>query len=412
MNSFMNFLNDKFAPRAQKIANNQWIVTIKNSILEVLPFIFVGSLITLLNIPTNFWKWWPDLSPINSFTFGLTSIFVAFLVPFNFMEFKKINKQRIIAGLSSVALFLMLANPSWDKTGSMISYQFSELGAGGMFVALIEGIYVSLIMELFGKFSFFSDDTSMPDFVTAWFDSMLPITVVIATGWLLTNILHFNFYQLIVNIFSPLTTSLDTWWGFSLFLFFTCFIYSMGISGWVLAAIDQPVMLAGIAANAKAFSSGHAVTHIFTSELIYSFPWIGGIGCTMPLVLMMLFLAKSNRLKALGKASVLPTIFNINEPVVFGTIVWNPYLMIPLWINGFALPLITALWFKAGLSPIPHSLMQMWYIPFPFVTWIVSPAISSIILLLLLFVVGGLIYYPFFKVYDRNLVKQETGSEA
>ena len=105
MNSFMNFLNNKFAPRAQKIANNQWIVTIKNSILEVLPFIFVGSLITLLNIPTNFWKWWPDLSPISSFTFGLTSIFVAFLVPFNFMEFKKINKQRIIASLSSVALF-------------------------------------------------------------------------------------------------------------------------------------------------------------------------------------------------------------------------------------------------------------------------------------------------------------------
>ena len=112
MNGFMTFLNTKFAPKAQKVANNQWIITIKNSILEVLPFIFVGSLITLLNIPTNFWKWWPNLSPINSFTFGLTSIFVAFLVPFNFMEFKKINKQRIIAGLSSVALFLMLANPS------------------------------------------------------------------------------------------------------------------------------------------------------------------------------------------------------------------------------------------------------------------------------------------------------------
>lgn len=407
MNGFMNFLNTKFAPRAQKIANNGWIVTIKNSILEVLPFIFVGSFITLLNIPLNFWKWWPNLAPISSFTFGLVSIFIAFLFPFNFMEHMKLNKQRIIAGLSSVALFLMLANPTWDKSGSIISYQFSELGAGGMFVALVVGIYTALIMEAFGKFSFFSDDTSMPDFVIAWFDSMLPITVVIATGWLLSDILHFNFYQLIVNIFSPLATSLDTWWGFTLFLFFQCFIYSMGISGWVLAAIDQPVMLAGIAANAREVAAGHAATHIFTSELVYSFPWIGGVGCTLPLVLLMLFATKSKRMKALGKACILPLIFNINEPVVFGTVVWNPYLMIPLWINGIVLPLITSLWFKAGLSPIPHSLMQMWYIPFPFVTWIVSPAISSLILLLILFVVGGLIWYPFLKVYDNSLIKEE-----
>ncbi|MDU1022125.1 MAG: PTS transporter subunit EIIC, partial [Lactobacillus paragasseri] len=399
--------NTKFAPRAQKIANNGWIVTIKNSILEVLPFIFVGSFITLLNIPLNFWKWWPNLAPISSFTFGLVSIFIAFLFPFNFMEHMKLNKQRIIAGLSSVALFLMLANPTWDKSGSIISYQFSELGAGGMFVALVVGIYTALIMEAFGKFSFFSDDTSMPDFVIAWFDSMLPITVVIATGWLLSDILHFNFYQLIVNIFSPLATSLDTWWGFTLFLFFQCFIYSMGISGWVLAAIDQPVMLAGIAANAREVAAGHAATHIFTSELVYSFPWIGGVGCTLPLVLLMLFATKSKRMKALGKACILPSIFNINEPVVFGTVVWNPYLMIPLWINGIVLPLITSLWFKAGLSPIPHSLMQMWYIPFPFVTWIVSPAISSLILLLILFVVGGLIWYPFLKVYDNSLIKEE-----
>lgn len=407
MNGFMHFLNTKFAPGAQKIANNDWIVTIKNSILEVLPFIFVGSFITLFNIPLNFWKWWPDLAPISSFTFGLVSIFIAFLFPFNLMEHKKLKKQRIIAGLSSVALFLMLANPTWDKSGAVVSYQFSEFGAGGMFVALVVGIYTALIMEAFGRFSFFSEDTSMPDFVIAWFDSMLPITVVVATGWILTYLLHFNFYKLIVDLFSPLANSLNTWWGFTLFLFFTCFIYSMGISGWVLAAVDQPVMLAGIAANAHQYANGQAVTHIFTSELIYSFPWIGGVGCTLPLVLLMLFACKSRRMKALGKACIAPSIFNINEPVIFGTVVWNPYLMIPLWINGLVLPLITAFWFKAGLSPIPHSLMQMWYIPFPFVTWIVSPAISSIILLIILFVVGTLVWYPFLKVYDNSLIKDE-----
>ena len=324
------------------------------------------------------------------------------------MEQKKLNKQKIIAGLSSVALFLMFANPTWDKTGSIISYQFSELGAGGMFVALVVGGFVAIIMGFFGKFSFFNEDTALPDFVIAWFDSMLPIILVVGTGWILTYLVHFDLYQLVVAVFSPLANSLDTWWGFTLFLFFDCFIYSMGISGWVLAAIDQPIMFAGIANNAQQFAHGQAITHIFTSELIYSFPWIGGVGCTMPLVLMMLFWSKSKRLKALGKACVVPSIFNINEPLVFGTIVWNPYLMLPLWINGIVLPLITVFWFKFGLSPIPHSLMQMWYIPFPFVTWIVSPAISALILLAILFCVGGLIYYPFFKIYDSNLIKEEN----
>ncbi|MCC3237459.1 PTS transporter subunit EIIC, partial [Pediococcus acidilactici] len=209
------------------------------------------------------------------------------------MEQKKLNKQKIIAGLSSVALFLMFANPTWDKTGSIISYQFSELGAGGMFVSLVVGGFVAIIMGFFGKFSFFNEDTALPDFVIAWFDSMLPIILVVGTGWILTYLVHFDLYQLVVAVFSPLANSLDTWWGFTLFLFFDCFIYSMGISGWVLAAIDQPIMFAGIANNAQQFAHGQAITHIFTSELIYSFPWIGGVGCTMPLVLMMLFWSKS-----------------------------------------------------------------------------------------------------------------------
>ena len=107
--------------------------------------------------------------------------------------------------------------------------------------------------------------TALPDFVIAWFDSMLPIILVVGTGWILTYLVHFDLYQLVVAVFSPLANSLDTWWGFTLFLFFDCFIYSMGISGWVLAAIDQPIMFAGIANNAQQFAHGQAIYAHFTS---------------------------------------------------------------------------------------------------------------------------------------------------
>lgn len=412
MDKFMDFLNNKFAPKAQVVGNNQWVVTLKNSVLEVLPFILVGSVVSLLNIPGNFWKWWPDFTPVSSFTFGLLSIFVAFLVPFNFMEYKKLKKQRIIAGLTSIALFLMLLNPKFSASGTTASFQFSEFGAGGMFVAIIVAIFVSLILEAFGRFSFFSEDTVIPDFVTSWFDSMLPIGIVIAIGWILVDICHFNMYNAIQMLFSPLANGAETIYGFTFILFIDCFIYSMGISGWVLAPVTQPLMLGGIAANIAALAASKPATHVFTSEVIYSgWAWIGGVGCTMPLVLMMLFMAKSQRLKALSKACIFPSLFNINEPLVFGTIVWNPYLMIPLWINGLVIPIITWVGLKAGLAAIPSALMQMWYIPFPISTWLVSPSVGALILMIVIFAVSWVIWFPFFKVYDGQVVKEEAATD-
>ncbi len=409
MNNFMNFLNNKFAPKAQLVGNNEWVMTLKNSVLEALPFILVGSVVNLLDIPGNFWKWWPDFSPILNFTFGLLSIFIAFLIPFNFMEYKKLNKQRIISGLTSMALFLMLINPKFTSSGSTASFNFNEFGAGGMFVAIIVAIFVSLIMEAFGKFSFFSEDSVLPDFVTSWFDSMLPIGLVIVVGWLLVDISNFDMYNIIESVFAPLAKGANTIYGFTFLLFIDCFIYSMGISGWVLTPITQPIMLSGIAANALAVTAGHPATHIFTSEVIYSgWAWIGGVGCTMPLVLMMLFMAKSHRLKALGRACIVPSVFNINEPVVFGTIVWNPYLMIPLWINGIVLPIITWIGLKVGLAAIPKALMQMWYIPFPFSTWLVSPSIGALILMVIIFVIAWIIWFPFFKIYDGRVLNEES----
>ena len=44
----------------------------------------------------------------------------------------------------------------------------------------------------------------------------------------------------------------------------------------------------------------------------------------------MFFFAKSKQLKALGKVGIIPAIFGINEPVLFGTpIAMNPMLAIP-----------------------------------------------------------------------------------
>lgn len=402
MNAFINILNTNLAPRMNKINRNIWVSVLKDSVLQILPFILVSSFITLLNLFSNIWKWWPDLSGISNFTFGIVSIYVAFLIPFNMMEKKKLPKQRLISGLTAIGLFLLLTNPVMTKGGTA-TFQFSFFGAAGMFVAILCGVVTALIMEMFGKFSFFNEDTVIPDFVTAWFDSMLPIGLVITMGWLLVDVLKIDVYKVIIQFFSPLSGIVETLPGFVLIMFIYCFIYSMGISTWVLTPITTPVFLAAIQSNQ--LSDTHKIV---TSETIFStYLWIGGVGCTLPLVLMMLFLAKSQRLKALGKAFIVPSIFNINEPTVFGSIVWNPYLMIPMWLQGIILPIIVWLGLKTGLGQVPSAVFQMWYVPFPINTWINGHTLGSILLVLIIFIASSLIWFPFFKLYDRNLIENE-----
>lgn len=406
MNSIINFLNIKFAPQAEKINRNIWINVLKDSVLQTLPFILVSSLVTLLTLPGNLFKWWPNLWPITNFTFGLISIYVAFLVPFNLMERKRLRKQRLIAGLTSIALFMMVIRPSIDAN-SIAKINFSYFGAGGMFVAMICGIITGLIMQAFGKFSFFSEDTIIPDFVTSWFNSMLPIGITIVLGYVLIDVLNVNLYQAIVNVFTPLGNILESLPGFMLVMFLYCFLYSMGISSWVLTPIITPLLIQAVQKNAELVAAGHNPTFIVTYEVIFvGFLWWGGVGNTMPLNLMMLR-AKSERLRALAKACIAPALFNINEPMVFGAIVWNPFLMLPLWINGLVLPAITYLGLKAGITALPSAVNQLWYIPFPIGSWLVSPHIGSIVLALIVFVVSGLIWYPFFKVYDNAEYKKE-----
>ena len=128
----------------------------------------------------------------------------------------------------------------------------------------------------------------------------------------------------------------------------------------------------------------------------------------MPLVFM-LMRSKSKKLKALGTASLAPTVFNINEPVVFGCIAWNPLLMIPMWLQGIILPLIVWLLTKViAFAPIPMEMFQMWYCPFPIATWLTTRSVTGLLLMLIIFVVAAAIWYPFFKAYEKQEMEKEA----
>lgn len=415
MKKMISWLENSFAPKMNKINNNVWIVSIKDSIMQALPFIFLGSIFCMLAILNDYFPSLPSFWTPFGWTMGKIAIFIAFLIPFNLMEKKRLRKQRFIAGLSGLLLFFMVVTPQF-QTDKTIGFGNGSLGAGGMFAAIFCGIFTGFIMGLFGKFSFFKEESPIPDFVKSWFDSILPIAIVVCTGWIVVLLMKVDLYNIILSIFMPLSKIIESPVGFVVLMFIGCFLYSMGISTWVLTPITSPVFLAAITANVAMAKAGTATVSnlnlVTTSTMFSAYLWVGGVGCTLPLVIMMVR-SKSKKLSSLGKACLVPSIFNINEPLVFGAIVWNPLLMIPMWITGTILPAVIYIFTKViAFAPIPTVQFEMWYCPFPFSTWFTTGSIKGIILLIIIIAIASSIWYPFFKAYEYQEIKAYEGQEA
>ncbi|SHJ82710.1 PTS system, cellobiose-specific IIC component [Clostridium cavendishii DSM 21758] len=410
MKKFINWMNDKFAPAMNKITRNVWVSAIQDSIMGAIPLILVGSLITMISILNVYFPSMPDLSPISSFSFGLMSIFIVFLTPYFIMEKQKKNDRKLISALTGVALFLMLLKP--NIADGNISFSFERLGANGMFVALLVGLIVGIAMYFSSKMSLFKDSSSLPDFIIVWFDTIIPISILLILGWLFTFQLHFDLYAAILKIFEPLSYIGQSFGGFVLGTFICVFLYSFGISPWSLYPILFPIWVAGVDANAQNIAKGLSANNIHTFETLMGWVWIGGMGTTLPLVLLMLFAAKSKRLKAVGKVTIVPAIFNINEPTVFGApIVFNPILMVPMWLNGLIIPSITYIFLNIGMVTIPSKVMQLWYLPVGISTYLVNFDFKGILLLFVNIFVSLMIWYPFFKVYDIQETKKDLIEE-
>lgn len=407
---FIEWMTNVFAPKMNKIAKNVYLSSLQDAILTTMPLIFIGTFATILDIIKEIIPSFPDFSALGSFTFGLLSLFLSFLVPYTIMEKKKLRQTRKQAGLAGIAFFLMIINPVFESGN--ILFKTSALGGGGMIAAIVAGLFVGFVMSLFGKLHFFDEESAIPDFVTVWFDTLIPIFLIIMVGWLLGFQLQINIFDAITNLFMPLISLGQTFYGFVLVNFFTmAFLYSFGISTWVLYPVMSVICLSGIAANADLVAAGQLATNIH----VYETTWImtiGGGGATLSLAFMLCFLAKSKRLRLLGKATIVPSIFNINEPLVYGTpIAFNPILMIPMWINGFVMPIITYLAFSLGFVPIPTSVFQMWYLPKFIFAFFSTGSIKGTILAIILFAVSWVIYYPFFKIYDKQIVAEEAKEE-
>ena len=366
-NIFMKWMIEKFAPAMTKFVAIPWVACIANTFTRLLPVILTGSLIFFYNVFRSYIPALPNLDPVKDFSFGFLSLFIAFMIPYNLL------------------------------------------------VAMVVGEVVAVIYYNWVRFHFFENSDKVPDFIVDWLNNIAPIFLILLFGYILIGVLGVDIVDVLSTIFSPISAISNTYIGFVLLILIPTILYSLGISSWAFGAVSNPIYFANIAANIAAVEAGGKALSIATSEATFTAALItlGGMGCTLVLVIMAALKGKSKKMKAMGRICLVPSIFNINEPVVYGfPIVFNPILMVPFWLCSIVGASIEYFVMKLGWLNIPSKMIQVGQIPAPFSSIMITEDMRAIIWWVVLLIVYWLIYWPFFKAYDKECLKQEAIEET
>ena len=374
MNAIMSWFTDKLAPGMQKIFANPWISAVASAMQKILPFILVGSVVSIYNVFVRYIPALPDMSFVNTFSFGMMSLIVSFMVAYFGMVELDHPKYTITAGLTSLTVFVMALCPSMAtllknaETGKMelTITDINFLGGSGLFIAIIVALVVMIVFHLYAKLHVLENSATMPDFVCEWINNIIPMTFIYLLFGITVFTINFDLVAFINMVFQPVVNIGQSLPGFVIICFLYVLLYSVGISAWSLNAIVKPILMAGIAANAELALAGGQPINIVTTETIFTTALIamGGLGGTLPLNFLMLFKCKSKKLKTMGKICLGPSIFNINEPLVYGApIVFNPLLMIPMWMNSIVGALVVWFIMSAGFLNIPAGVNNISRIP-------------------------------------------------
>ncbi len=412
MNKIMTWLSESFAPACERLFSKPWPAAVSACMQKVIPFILTGSCIYLYNVAVSFFPQLPDLSPIASYSFGLISLLIAFMMANQCMERLGHHDYVINAGLVAICTMFLANTPTDRSVEGGLSTLLGYLGASGIAVGIIIGMYVAVIFNLWAKLHFL-EDSSMPDFVASWINTIIPTLISLGLMMALVYVGGINISDAILSVFKPLATIAQTLPGFILCCLIPAVFYTMGISSWFFGAITTPIYMAGIQANIDAIAAGGVATNIVTSESTFTLAFItmGGMCATLGLTVLMCF-SKSKQLKTLGRIFIVPSIFNINEPVMYSSVVFNPILMIPAWINSIVGPCYVWFLMSTGLLNIPGKMIQVGQIPAPFCSVMITEDIRAILWWAILFVVYLVIWLPFFKVYEGEKLKAEQEAAA
>ena len=416
---------------SSKVETNKYLGSIKEAFTMFVPFIIVGSFGSMLNILVSganglaqWVPWLSNLSPaftaINFVTISCMSLPIAFLIGYKLAE--KENLPQLESGLIGLLSYLAVC-PNTISTvveGLKNPVVVNGLGAG---VIGAQGLFVSMIMSMVAV-KFFGLLTNidaikikMPDSVPTGiarsFNILIPIFIIItafSVGGCLFNTFTGNYLNVwIYNIIQlPLQALANTTGGILVLALVNQLFWFLGIhGGMVIEGVRGPLSAAGLAENISAVQAGGVATNILTRGFWTSFVVVGGGGITLSLLIAILIFSKREDHKSIAKFSLIPGICGINEPIIFGTpIVLNPILSIPFLIMPCISSGLGYLVQKMGIVSLGY-IVDPSFTPFFAQGFLSALDIRNVIFMFVLIAISVAVYYPFFKVYEKNTLDHE-----
>jgi cellobiose PTS system EIIC component len=416
-------VQERLMPLADRIANNTMLLAIRDGVVATLPLIMLGSLFVLVaNPPIASWQKAiaarPDLAAKLALPFVATSklicLYLAFSLGASLARRKHLDD--IQGGLLALAAFLVANQPFSQPNAEGKLEWFLPMkytGAEGIFIAILLAFLTVGILSFFHKKKWIIRlPATVPPSIAQPFASLIPGLVLILIVWALFHLLSFDLFALLTGVMNPILVKAgDSLPWVLLMVLLDSVLWMTGIHAVVLLAAAKTVWMTLLTNNTAAYAAGITpLPHIAAWPYYNWFVWIGGSGAALPLAFMFLR-ARSRSLRTVGKLSAPAVLFNINEPLLFGApIVLNPIFALPFFLAPATCAVLSWLVFKADLITRPF-ILPPWTLPAPVGAFLATGGDwKAIILVLINIIISGLIYWPFFRAYDRLVAARETAA--
>ncbi|HIF9175976.1 TPA: PTS cellobiose transporter subunit IIC [Photobacterium damselae] len=427
MEKVMRFIESRLMPIAGKVAQQRHLGAIRDAYISFMPFIIVGSILLVISsFPSIAYKefmasifgpnWGTNIEIPFSVIFSGMSLFIAFMVAYRLAERYKIDK--ISSGVLSLSAFLVLT-PFAQVEGMGTVIPTDWLGSRGLFVAMIGAL---IWTEIFRWFIENNITIKMPDgvppAVEKSFAALVPAAVVLCIALSIrlafATTSYDTLHQFIYDVLATPVRSFGTsYFGALLTSITITLLWSVGInSGSMVNGIMRPIWAENQQDNLSAVSQGVTPPHIVT-EQFFDLIWMGGAGATLSLIIAVLIFARSQHIKKVGKLAAGSSIFNINEPVLFGLpIIMNPIMLIPFNLVPLVLVTTQYLAMSIGLVSTTTGAFIPWTLPAVFSGFIVTANISGALMQIFNLFIGAVIYLPFLRIIDKQYQANEQPQEA
>ncbi|HFP2941358.1 TPA: lactose-specific PTS transporter subunit EIIC [Streptococcus pneumoniae] len=425
MNKLIAYI-EKGKPFFEKLSRNIYLRAIRDGFIAGMPVILFSSIFILIAFVPNSWgfKWSDDVVNLlmkpYSYSMGILALLVAGTTAKSLTDsvnrsMEKTNQINYMSTLLAaiVGLLMLAADPI--ENGLATGF----LGTKGLLSAFLAAFVTVAIYKVCVKNNVtIRMPDEVPPNISQVFKDVIPFTLSVVSLYALDLLArHFvgaSVAESIGKFFAPLFSAADSYLGITIIFGAFAFFWFVGIHG---PSIVEPAIAAITYANAEVnlnlLQQGMHADKILTSGTQMFIVTMGGTGATLVVPFMFMWLTKSKRNRAIGRASVVPTFFGVNEPILFGApLVLNPIFFIPfifapianVWIFKFFIETLGMNSFTANLpwtTPAPLGLVLG-----------TNFQVLSFVLAALLIVVDVVIYYPFLKVYDEQILEEERSGKS